>query len=145
MQALLDYAANTLYMNDSITPAELLQLDHGIDAAALAQRLDRLDVLLLREFYVAGDPCRMETTPYVLGVLVDKLRRGKGPLGRRSYTTIRRRLEHLAGLGLIKRIPQTNPAAYWPVDWAAPAVRKIITLFAADFVGLWNAQEGGSL
>jgi len=46
-------------------------------------------------------------------------------------------------LGLLGRIPRTNPAVYYPLDWAVGSVRKIILLFAADFVGVLKGQEVG--
>ena len=118
-------------------------LERGIDVTGLAARLDRADVLLLKEFYVAeAGPCG--TDSHVLRLLAERLRLGKGPLGRLSYGAIRHRLENLVALGLLGRIPRTNPAVYYPLDWATGPVRKIMLLVAADFVGVWNASDGGA-
>ena len=100
-------------------------------------------MLLLKEFYYTGEPYPHDTTPQILRVLVNTLTRGDGPLARRSYSSIRRRLENLVALGLIGKIARTNPAAYYPLDWARHPVRRIIQLFAADFVGLWKSPRGG--
>jgi hypothetical protein len=107
----------------------------------LAVRLDRADILLLREFYLTGRPYPNDTESHVLRLLADRVRRGNGPMARLSYSAIRRRLEHLESLGLLGRIAHTNPAAYYPLDWAVGPVRKIILLCAADFVGVWKSQE----
>jgi len=131
-------------MGDQLTRTEQAVLGHGLDVAALAARLDRMDVLLLKEFYHTGQPFPNDTTPHILRVLVDRLKRGSGPLARLSYSGIRGRLENLVALGLVGKIARTNPAAYYPLDWARYPVQRIIQLFAADFVGIWRSHEGGS-
>lgn len=131
-------------MGDQLTRTEQAALDQGLDVARLASRLDRMDVLLLKEFYYTGQPFPHDTTPHILRVLVDRLKRGDSPLAQLSYSGIRRRLENLVALGLVGKIARTNPAAYYPLDWARHPVRRIIQLFAADFVGIWKSHEGGS-
>jgi len=116
-----------------------------VDAAALAGRLDRTDVLLLKEFYHTGMPCPDDTISHVLCLLIDKLKRTDGPLGRLSYGIVRYRLENLVALGLLGKIPHTNPAVYYPLEPIVPSVRRIILLFAADFVGVWKNDEGGDV
>ena len=129
-------------MRGRLAETEQQSLERSIDVPALAARLDRADILLLREFYLTGRPYPDDTELHVLRLLADKVRRGNGPLSRLSYSAIRRRLENLVSLGLLGRIAHTNPAAYYPLDWAAGPVRKIILLCAADFVGVWKGQEG---
>jgi hypothetical protein len=121
--------------------AQQLALERSIDVPALAARLDRADILLLREFYLTRRPFPDDTETHVLCLLADRVRRGNGPLARLSYGAIRRRLENLVSVGLLGRIAHTNPAAYYPLDWAAGPARKIILLCAADFVGVWHGQE----
>ena len=129
-------------MGVRLAEAQQLALERSIDVPALAARLDRADILLLREFYLTGRPYPNDTESHILRLLSDRVRRGNGPLARLSYSAIRRRLEHLESLGLLGRIVHTNPAAYYPLDWATGPVRKIILLCAADFVGVWKGQEG---
>ncbi len=106
---------------------------------AIVVRLDRTDVLLLRQFYLTRRPAPDDTEPYVLRVLVDKLQRCGGLGGRRlCYSAIRYRLENLVGLGLLGTIPRTNPKVYYPLDHLAPQVRRVIFCFAAEVVGLAN-------
>ena len=80
----------------------------------------------------------------VLRLLVDKVHRVTGPLEKLSYSAIRHRLENLVALGLLGRIPHTNPAIYYPLDLMVQQVKRIILLFAADFVGVRNRHEGGN-
>jgi hypothetical protein len=142
---LLTQRSQYISMGGAFLQTEQQVFNRGIDVAALAARLDREDILLLREFYVTGQPYPDDTTCDVLRLLVDRLHRGQGPLAVLSYGSIRRRLENLVHLGLLVRIPKTNPAVYEPLDGATGPVRKIIMLFAADFVGLWKGEESGGL
>ncbi len=129
-------------MGVRLAEAQQLALERSIDVPGLAAWLDRADILLLKEFYVTGQPFPDDTTSHVLRLLADRVCQGRGPLARLSYGAVRRRLENLAALGLLSRIPHTNPAVYNPVEWAVGPVRKIILLCAADFVGIWKGQEG---
>ena len=130
-------------MGGQLARAQEQALERGIDVPALAARLDRADILLLREFYATGRPYPDDTDSHVLRLLADRVRRGKGPLAGLSYGAIRYRLENLVALGLVGRVPQTNPAIYYPFDWATEPARRIMSLAAADFVGVWKTQEGG--
>ena len=130
-------------MGHRFTQVRQESLAASIDVPALAARLDRQDILLLREFYVTGQSPANDTEPHVLRILADRVRRGKGPLARLSYGAIRHRLENLVALGLLGRVPRTNPAVYYPLAWATDAVRRIILLAAADFVGVARACGGG--
>ena len=114
-----------------------------VDVAGLADRLDRADILLLKEFYHTRLPYPNDTIWHFLKVLVDKLKRGGGPLAKLSYSSIRHRLENLVALGVLRKIPITHPAIYYPLDIMAESVRRIILLFAADSVGIGKRDGGG--
>jgi hypothetical protein len=131
-----------MIMGDQFVFSEQRQAEHEIDVSFLASRLDRMDILLLREFYLTGKAFPDDTISHVLRLLADKVRRGQGPLARLSYGAIRHRLENLVALGLLGRIPRTNPAVYYPLDWMVQPVRKTIALFAADFVGILRNRGG---
>ena len=126
-----------------MTQLQQQALVQAIDVPALAARLDRSDILLLREFYVTGQPYPNDTTAHVLRLLASRVGRGGGPLGRLSYGAVRHRLENLVTLGLLGRIAHTNPAVYYPLDWVAEPVRRIMLLVAADFVGVWKGPGMG--
>lgn len=115
-----------------------------VDVAGLAERLDRMDILLLKQFYHTGQPHPNDTICHVLRLLVDSLQRSRGPLAKLSYGAIRYRLENLVALGLLGKVHGSNPAAYVPLDLLAGSVRRIIVLYAADLVGLWRGQEAGT-
>jgi hypothetical protein len=131
-------------MGGQITRLDGQEAALKVDVEALVNRMDREDILLLKEFYHTGFPYPDDTISHVLRLLVDKVRRRKGPLGKLSYSAIRQRLENLVALGLLGKIPHTNPAVYYPLDIMVEDVKRIILLFAADFVGVRNGREGGS-
>jgi len=112
-----------------------------VDVAGLAERLDRIDILLLRKFYHTGQPYPDDTSCHILRLLVDSVHRSRGPLARLSYGAIRYRLDNLVALGLLGKVHRSNPAAYMPLDFLAGPVRRIMVLYAADVVGLWKHQE----
>ena len=112
-----------------------------LDVRAVAARLDRTDILLLRQFYLTRVPHPHDTESYVLRLLVDKLRRNRGLAGKQlSYSAIRRRLENIVLLGLLGKIPHTNPKIYYPLDHLVQEVRRVIFCFAAELIGL---KDGG--
>ncbi len=130
-------------MGEQFACAEERGIEPTVNIGALVDRLDREDVLLLKEFYHMGLPYPDDTISHVLRLLVDKLKRSNGPLAKLSYGAVRYRLENLTALGLLGKIPQTNPAVYYPLDVMVGNVRKMILLFAADFVGVWKKGQGG--
>jgi len=107
-----------------------------LDTKRLVDRLDRTDILLLRQFYVTGKAYPNDTTSYVLRLLVNDFQK-KYCSGNKviSYHTIRHRLENLKALGLVGKIPQTNPAIYYGIDEIANDIKQLILRFAADLVG----------
>ena len=112
-----------------------------MDVRAVAARLDRTDILLLRQFYLTRSPCPHDTQGHVLRLLVDRVQRNSEFAGKRlSYSAIRHRLENLVALGLLGKIPRTNPKIYYPLDHLVQPVRRVIFYFAAELVGL---KDGG--
>ena len=113
-----------------------------LDVPAMAARLDRTDILLLRQFYLTRSPHPNDTEGHVLRLLVDKLKRNGGLAGKRlSYSAIRHRLENLVALGLLGKILRTNPKIYYPLDNRVQPVRRVIFYFAAELVGLKDGGE----
>ncbi len=117
------------------------QVECKINIQAMASRLDRTDIMLLREFYNTGQPYPDDSISHVLCLLVDRLHRTNGPLSQLSYGAIRYRLENLVNLGLLGKISRTNPTVYYPLDWMVQPVRRIILLFAAECVGIVRHKE----
>lgn len=114
-----------------------------LDVDRLMARLDRTDVLLLREFYVTDQPYPHDTMGHVLRLLVDRFQQ-KYKAGEKhlSYSAIRQRLENMKALGLIDKVAKTNPAIYVPLDSLAGQVRYLIFRFAGELVGIAPSVVG---
>ena len=115
-----------------------------VDVSAIAAKLDRTDILLLREFYLTRRPPPDDTQSHVLRLLVDKLQQPGALAGKRlSYGAIRYRVENLGAMGLLAKIPHTNPKIYYPLSSLVQQVRRIIFCFAAEVVGLRDGGDPG--
>jgi hypothetical protein len=113
-----------------------------LNVPAMAAKLDRTDVLLLKEFYLVRSNPPDGTQSHVLRLLVDRLRQRDGLGGQRlGYSAIRQRLENLVELGLLGKIARTNPKVYYPLDDRARQIRRIIVHFAAEVVGLTHGGD----
>ncbi len=97
------------------------------DTLALAERLDFLDVQILRKFYMTGRGFPNDCQPYCFPILFMEMRvNNKLTVGSEA---LRKRLDNLVGVGLIEKVSRTNPANYSPVRGSEQLVRAIITRF----------------
>jgi len=128
-------------MRPNLAQTELLVPQ--IDVDKFIARLDRKDILLLRCFYVRDRQSFDNTTSYALKLLVEELKtKHKTSFRTLSYSAVRRRLENLKALGLVGKIPRTNPAIYYGIDDIADDVRRLVLRFAAELVGVMpNAKR----
>ena len=94
---------------------------------ALAERLDFVNIQLLRKFYMTGLDFPQDTQPHCFSVLymemktIHKLRIGQEAL--------RKRLDKLVSMNLIEKAGRTNPANYFPLKGNEQLVRAVITKF----------------
>ena len=65
-------------MGGQFAQAQEQALARGIDVSALAARLDRADILLLREFYATGRPYPDDTDSHVLRLLAGSVAQSNG-------------------------------------------------------------------
>jgi len=91
------------------------------------ERMDFLDVLILKKFYLTGKPFPNDIQPYCFPFLYNELK-----LQHQIKLTLeglRKRLNSLVNLGLLKKIEGTNPTIYFPREEMKEIVRKIIFKF----------------
>ena len=92
-----------------------------------AERLDFLDIQLLRKFYMTNSPFPYDTQPYCFPLLFKEMREvHKIKIGSEA---LRKRLDNLVGVGLLEKIRNSNPANYSPVRGREGFVRATITKF----------------
>jgi hypothetical protein len=91
----------------------------------IAERLDFLDIQILRKFYMAPKG----PTPYCFPIFYKEMRDShRLKIGREA---LRKRLNNLVKVGFLEKIKHSNPANYGPVREKQELVVAIITKFFA--------------
>lgn len=102
--------------SERLQPQQLVTTP-AIDFAKILLEIDFEEVKILEKIYLP------EPKPYVLSQLHKELRL---MLIRKSKEAIRRKVRHLAALGALEIVENTNPLAIWPVKEHGATLRKII-------------------
>lgn len=93
----------------------------------LAEKLDFLDIQLLRKFYTTGKDFPYDTQPYCFPILFLEMKVShKLVIGSEA---LRKRLDNLTELGLVEKISRSNPTIYSPIKNVEQNVRALITRF----------------
>jgi hypothetical protein len=104
-----------------------LRTEYLMRPEILLDRLDSIDVRILKKFYMAG-PKPHDLSPYVQITLTNELRKSGVSL---SVKAVALRLNKLVDLGLIKQ-SQTTPRIYLPKEDIKQFARKIIATYSAN-------------
>lgn len=90
-------------------------------------RLDFLDVQLLRKFYSTGKEFPFDTQPHCFPILYKEMRDAHhlqiGP------EALRKRLDNLVRVGLLDKIRNSNPTNYMPLTGKEQLIRAMIVKF----------------
>jgi predicted transcriptional regulator with HTH domain len=97
----------------------------------ILERIDFLDVLILKKFYATGKEFPNDTQPYCLPILYRELTEQNNV--KISLEGLRKRLNSLVKIGLLNKIERTNPSIFYPVRGKEELVRKIIVKFFERF------------
>lgn len=109
-------------------------LDKNIETKGLenvlvdfVDRLDFLDVQLLRKFYATGKDFPLDTQPHCFPILFKEMKDAHhlqiGP------EALRKRLDNLVRVGLLNKIRNSNPTNYIPVIGKEQLIRAMIMKF----------------
>lgn len=99
----------------------------AVEITALAERMDFLDIQILRKFYMTGKTYPLDTQPHCFPMLFMEMRSSKRiNMGQEAF---RKRLDNLVRAGLIEKVGRTNPANYSPVSGQEELVRAMIKRF----------------
>jgi len=93
----------------------------------LAERLDFIDVQILRKFYVTGKEFPEDTRPFCFPLLYREMKVSNHL--KIGIEALRKRLENLIGIGFLEKVKNSNPTNYMPVDGKENLVRGIIAKF----------------
>lgn len=93
----------------------------------LAERLDFIDIQILRKFYMTGREFPNDTQPYCFPLLYKEMKvNNKLKIG---IEALRKRLNNLVRLGLVEKVKHSNPTGYRPIREKIKFVRGIIIRF----------------
>jgi len=92
-----------------------------------AEKLDFLDIQILRKFYSTGKEFPNDCQPYCFPVLYSEMK-----VERRlkiGLEALRKRLENMVGLGLLEKVRNSNPTNYYPIRNKEGILRAVIMKF----------------
>lgn len=96
-------------------------------AISLAERLDFLDIQLLRKFYMSGKEEPFDLQPYCFPILYTEMKvNHKIKIGMEA---LRKRLNNLTRLGVLEKIRHSNPTNYVPLTDKGRFIKVVITKF----------------
>lgn len=95
--------------------------------SSLVEKLDFIDIQILRKFYTTGKDFPNDTQPYCFPILYKEMKTNhKLKIG---IEALRKRLNNLTRLGLLVKVKHSNPTTYSPVRGKEIFVRKVIFKF----------------
>jgi hypothetical protein len=106
-----------------------ISLEKDIDEVIsdLVDRLDFLDVQILRKFYSTGKDFPFDTQPYCFPVLYKEMKEvHRLKIG---LEALRKRLDVLVRFGFLEKVSSSNPANYMPIRGKEMLVRNMIMKF----------------
>lgn len=93
----------------------------------LAERLDFIDVQILRKFYMTGKEFPNDTQPFCFPLLYREMKTTHHL--KIGIEALRKRLDALTRAGLLIKIKHSNPTSYGPVRGKENFVRVVILKF----------------
>ena len=91
------------------------------------ERLDFLDVQILRKFYSTGKDFPLDTQPHCFPILFKEMKDSNHlQIGAEA---LRKRLDNLVRIGFLKKITNSNPTNYTPISGREQLVRAMIVKF----------------
>lgn len=93
----------------------------------LAEKLDFLDIQILRKFYVKSKSFLSNTKPWCFPILYQEMKNVHHmKIGMEAF---RKRLKSLVEMGLLEKIKNSNPVSYMPIDRKERFVKMVIAKF----------------
>jgi hypothetical protein len=93
----------------------------------LVERLDFLDIQILRKFYTTGKDFPLDTQPYCFPILYKEMKEVHHL--KIGLEALRKRLDVLVRVGLLGKVGSSNPTNYIPAKEKEQFVRAVIMKF----------------
>jgi len=106
-----------------------ISLEKDIDevVAELVDRLDFLDVQILRKFYSTGKPFPSDTQPYCFPMLYKEMKDVHHL--KIGLEALRKRLDVFVKVGFLEKVHNSNPTNYTPIKGKEMLIRTMIMKF----------------
>jgi len=116
-----------VFMEREILLEERLEGKSSEEISNLVERLDFLDIQLLRKFYMSGKEYPFDTQPHCFPILYQEMKTvHKIKIGLEG---LRKRLDALVKLDLLEKVRRSNPVSYSPIMGKSFLVHEVITKF----------------
>jgi len=106
---------------------QLSEQSNDQPAFALIDRLDLIDVIVLKKFYATGKDFPFDTQPYCFPILYKEMKENNNL--KICMEALRKRLDVLVKAGLLEKINNSNPTSYIPINGKETFIRLLITKF----------------
>lgn len=106
---------------------QVMKSDFEQATMLLAEKLDFLDVQILRKFYMTGKDFPFDTQPFCFPILYREMKDNHRL--KICQEAFRKRLDNLVVTGFLGKIRGSNPVNYEPVRDKDKLVRAVITKF----------------
>jgi len=94
---------------------------------SIADRLDFTDIQILRKFYLLENDTPVDSQPYCFPILFKEMKSlGQIKIGIEGF---RKRLNMLEKFGLLKKVKNSNPTIFLPVEDKKEVVKAVIKRF----------------
>ncbi|MEM7818818.1 MAG: hypothetical protein QW403_01575 [Candidatus Aenigmatarchaeota archaeon] len=110
---------------DNISIEKNLEMKDEI--LSLIERLDFIDIQILRKFYMTGKEFPNDTQPYCFPLLYSELKNTHH--FKIGIEALRKRLNKLVKMNLLVKVKHSNPTSYEPLRGKENFVRAIIIKF----------------
>ena len=113
---------------DTLLQQQILEQNQHIgEISNLIERLDFLDIQILRKFYMCGKDFPFDTQPFCFPILYQEMKTTqKIKIGLEG---LRKRLDALVALELLEKVKGSNPVSYSPIIGKSLFIRGVITKF----------------
>lgn len=115
------------FLQQQIIAQNKEEINENDGISSLVEKVDFLDIQILRKFYMSGKEFPFDTQPHCFPILYREMKTTqKIKIGSEG---LRKRLDCLVGVGLLEKFRGANPISYSPIVGKSVFVQRVITKF----------------